>query len=189
MFDFLKEAKIIRESKAFRNEGDIEHYSKKELCEIGYCMLLTLELLSQTRYSNDIHKYALNSLSYPRFDRIYLSNTDLANVISTLYNARTYLEQPDVDIPLLEFKRYLRDCHGTTMDSATRRSFFYKMQNRMKVTDSTLTNFRREIVDTDDLEFDDKIRIGHRLYNQLRKYEYKCDILILLQKFMDNHAE
>ena len=180
---------ILFESKAFRNEDNIVKYSMRELSEIAYLIFLTLELLGKTRYSKETHEYSMNSLSYPRFDRIYLSNTDLGNLLSALLNARQYLDQPDMDIPILEVKRYLRDFRARTMTDSARRAFFYKLQMRMKIKDSYLMAFRRDIVDSLELDFGEKRTLGKRLYQQLRKYEYRVDILAILQKFMDDSHE
>ena len=183
MFDYLFE------SKAFRNEDQIVKYSLKELSEMVYLIMLTLELLGQTKYSREAHDYSMTTLMYPRFDRIYLSTTDLGNLLSTLLNARQFLDQPDMDIPIQEVKRYLRDFKTRSMSASDRRSFFYKLQMRMKIRDSVLFAFRRDIVDTDDVSFGQRRVLGNRLYQQLRKYEYRVDILAILQKFMDDSHE
>jgi len=75
------------------------------------------------------------------------------------------------------------------MDKSFARQLFYKVQTRLKVNDSYLTAFRRDIVDSEDLSFIQKKQLGERLYQFLRKYEYKCDVLALLQKFMDSEKE
>jgi len=179
---------FITESKAFRNEDMVERYSIKELGEILFTMLITLHLLSLTRFSREADDYAHETMKYPLYERIYLSNTDLGNVISTLKNASDYLKQRDVDIPVLDLKRYLR---GIRNDQSFTRSLFYKLQTRLKIQDAYLFAFRRDIIDTepDELSWEQKKTLGHRLYQQLRRLDYKVDLLVLLQKFMDCNKE
>ena len=178
----------LTESKAFRNEDMVERYSIKELGEILFTMLLTLHLLSLTRFSREADDYSHESMKYPLYERIYLSNTDLGNIISTLKHASDYLKQRDVDIPVLDLKRYLR---GIRNDQSFTRSLFYKLQTRLKISDSYLFAFRRDLIDTDpdELSWEQKKTLGHRLYQQLRKYDYRLDLLVLLQKFMECDKE
>jgi len=183
LFEFLVE------SRAFRNEEMVSHRSKKELSEIMFLMLLALQLLSKTRFNRDADNYAKQTLSFPLFDRIYLSTTDLANLISTLKNAREYLDQPNADIPVLELKRYLRDFQANNMSNTLRRNFFYNLQSRLRINDSLILAFRRDIADSTQLTWQEKKIIGGRLYTQLRRYDYKCDVLALLQKLMDAKEE
>ncbi len=180
---------FVSESKAFRNEDMVTRYSVKEMSQIFYAMMLSLHLLRQTRFSKDADNYVSTTLQYPMFDRMYLSTTDLANVIATLRNAKEYLDEPNVDLPILDIKRYFRDFKNSFMDKSFARQLFYKVQTRLKVNDSYLTAFRRDIVDSEDLSFIQKKQLGERLYQLLRKYEYKCDVLALLQKFMDSEKE
>ncbi len=180
---------LFLESKAFRNEEAVRKFSIKEMSEIFYSLMLTLQLLSLTRYSNDAKSYVNDTLQYSMFDHIYLSTTDLANVITTLKNSREILNQPNVDLPILDIKRYFRDYRSGTMNNAEKMSFFYRLQSKLKISNSYLTAFRRDIVDTENLTFSQKRDLGHRLYQLLRGFEYKCDLLSILQRFMDDSRE
>lgn len=184
MFEF------ISESKAFRNEKAMENYSVAELSEIFFTMLLTLHLLGLTRFIRETDAYALDSVKYPMFDRIYLSGTDLCNVIATLKNAKEYLDERDVSIPVLELKRYLKNFKYDTMPNTMKRTLFIKLQSILKIKNNTLISLRRDIVDSGEyLTWSEKKQKGDRLYQQLRKQNYRCDVLVLLQKLMDTNKE
>jgi hypothetical protein len=180
----------LLESKAFRNEETLQKYSSQELSDMLFAMLLTMQLLSSANFNKDAKNYAMETLKYPMFERVYLSCSDMANIISSLRNAKEILgSDRNVDIPILELKRYLRDMHYQTMDATLKRMLFVKLQNNLKIKDSLLTSLRRDIVDSYDLSWSQKKRLGERLYQILRKYQYKCDILVLLQKLMDCRDE
>ena len=185
LFEFLTE------SKAFRNEDSVQKYRSSELSEVCFVMLLTLHLLSQTKFNKEAERYAEETVKYPMFERIYLSATDLANVISTLRNADTILQDKSVNIPIMELKRYLRTGFKgeSMMSDSLKRMLFMKLQNNMKIHNSTLTSLRRDIVDSHDLDWSEKQRLGSKLYQILRGYQYKCDVLVLLQKLMDCRDE
>lgn len=194
LFDFLMEDKFVSgkidESKAFRNEDAVRKYSEKELSEILFTMMLALHLLSQTKFNSDAKKYAEDSLKFPLFDKIYLSATDMANITCALRNAKDILNERDVNIPVMELKRYLRTGFSEgNMSDSLKRMLFIKLQNNLKINNSSLTTLRRNIVDSYNLNWSFKKKYGEQLYQQLRKYQYKCDILYLLQKFMEATSE
>ena len=123
-------------------------------------------------------KYCSNSLKFPKFDHVFLSSTDLANAITTLRMSK----KPRVDIPVNELKHYLRGIMLGNNSSAFSRSFFFKLQNRLKVHNGTLLTLRREIVDGDVPASTHKM--GNQLYQYLRKFN-NCDILTVLQIMLD----
>jgi hypothetical protein len=182
---------FIVESKAFRNQETLEKYSTKELGEIFFTMLLSLHLLGlTTRFIKDADSYCQDTVKYPMFERVYLSGTDMANVISGLRNAKELLDAKNVDIPIMELKRYLRTAFKSGgMSESLKRALFFKLQNKLEIKNSVLTSLRRDIVDTDELSWAQKKVFGDRLYQLLRKYQYKCDVLILLQKFVECRDE
>jgi hypothetical protein len=170
---------FITESKMIRNDQTASKFDINELSEILFAMLLTLHLLGPT---NEVKRYCINSLQFPKFDHIFLSSTDLANVISTLRNAKEYLQKPNIDIPVIELKRYLRGTISGNNIASFSRAFFFKMQTRLKIKDANLLILRREIVDSDSIR--NKTRLGDQLYQYLRKYN-NCDLLVILQILMD----
>ncbi len=189
LFKYLLKEELQFESKAYRNSDMISKYSVKELSEVCFLMFLILELLGKTKFHDDAKKYAIESVKYPLYDRIYLSGTDLANVMSTLKNAKEYLHAPDVDIPINDLKRYLRDFKNSNMSYLEINSTFYKLQTKLKIKDATLLSFRRNIVDDQDLTWDKKRYFGQQLYQYLRRLEYKADIMVLLQKLVESNQE
>ena len=185
LFECLLENKIgFLEAKAFRNEHMVEKYAVKELSEILFAMMLTLHLMGQRK---EVQNYCRKSLKFPRFDHIFLSSTDLSNVISTLRNAKTYLGKPNVDVPINELKQYLRNIVLNKNTPKFSRAFFMKLQTRLRIKDASLLILRRQIVDGDG--YRDDVSLGKPLYQQLCKYRNNCDVLALLQTLMDNLTE
>lgn len=176
---------FLTESKAFRNEQDGQKFTTKELGEICFAMMLSLHLLGQTDLKEDVKSYCSTTLRYPKFDRVYLSGSDLGNVIALLRNAKELLDQRNVDVPVLDLKQYLHNFRTDKMLPKLKRSFFYRLQAKLKINDGQLLSLARDIADPDGLNTTEINVLGSKLYAQLRRFEYKCDILALLQKLMD----
>jgi hypothetical protein len=170
---------FMTESKAFRNEAMVEKYSVKELGEILFAMMLSLHIVGSTIESK---RYCNNTLKFPKFNHIFLSSTDLCNVISTLRNAREYLNQPNVDVPMIELKRYLRGILIANNTAAFSRAFFFKLQTKLRIKSADLLILRREIVDGESIR--DREKLANTLYQKLRQYN-NCDLLVLLQILLD----
>jgi hypothetical protein len=174
MFEFLIE------SKAFRNEKMIEKFSVTEMSEICFAMFLALELMD---CDHSIVSYKNDTLKYPTYDRMYLSTTDLGNVMACLKNSKEILDNKyNVDLPILDMKRYLRP---NIMSRSDNMAFFYKLHTKLKIHNGSLITLRREIVDSGKMPEFYKKKIGNDLIHLLRKFDYRCDILILLQRFLE----
>ena len=171
---------FITESKVLRNERDVQKYTVKELGEILFSMMLALHIIGIT---DESRKYCLKSLAFPKFDHIFLSSTDLSNCISSLRNARKYLNQPNVDVPMNELKRYLRGVIQKNNTNTFSRAFFMRLQTKLKIKSADLLILRREIVDGETVR--DKEKLADKLYQNLRNYN-NCDILALLQTVLDD---
>jgi len=173
---------FITESRAFRNEEMVEKYSTKELGEIFFAMMLSIQLVSQ---HEETKRYCIKTLKFPKFDHIFLSSTDLANVITTLRNAKELLGQTNIELPVNEIKRYLRGLVLGGNTPAFVRALFFRIQQRLRLKDGHLITLRRELVDGEG--HGDDLTYGRPLYAYLRKYQNKCDVLALLQTLMDRY--
>jgi len=187
LFNYLVREEL-QESKGFRDDDTMRKYSSKELRDICFLMFISLHLLSRTRFHRDAKAYATETMKYPLFDRVYLSGTDLGNIISTLVNARKILDERDVNMPLLDIKRYLSDYKFNKMTSRDVSSFFYLLQVRMNICDTSLLSFRRNIVDEEEISWDRLKFLADQVYRKMKIFEYRSDVLALLQRLIDcNH--
>lgn len=176
---------FMTESKAFRNEQMVDKYTTKELGEILYAMMLSIHCVGAEL---EVRKYCINSLKFPRYDHIFLSSTDLANAITSLRHAREILDQPNVDVPVNDIKRYLRDFVLGKLTPEFSRRFFYGLQTKLRVKSPQLTNIRRMLIDGDANQ-GDKAASGRLLYQQLAALDKKVDVLALLQILVDKLTE
>ena len=177
---------FITESKAFRNEEDGQKFSTKELGEICFAMLVSLHLLHESGFGSEVNSYAANTCKYPKFDRVYLSGTDLGNNIALLRNAKELLNQRNVDVPINFVKQYLHNFKSNNMVPQLKKAFFGQLQARLKITDGSLISVSNSIIEDAGLLNDsERLVLGEKLYQILRRYEYKCDVLALLQKLLD----
>ncbi|VVC05557.1 Uncharacterised protein [uncultured archaeon] len=170
LLDFLKESRLLR------SQTSLQKYSIEKLCDIFFVALLTIQFLRDQNI--DTKAYCGRTLLFPMFDKIYLSNSDLGNVISALKNTRKILNQSSVNLPVNEIKQFLRGRNTRGMN----RYLFMKVQTRSKIHDGKLLALRREIIDSDGHYSTRKV--ADSLYQLLKSYG-GCDIIILLQKFVD----
>jgi len=179
MFDF------ILESKAYRKENMVDHYSTQEISEILFGMLLGLEIIKRSESLSSVYNtYKQDTLKYPTYDRLYLSTTDLGNIIATAKNSKEILKsEKTIDLPFLDLKHYLRT---SFMNKDDIRTFFYKLSTRLRIHNADLANIRRDIVDaTDGIPTYKLQNNAQKLIYVLKKYEYRMDILVLLQKVVE----
>jgi hypothetical protein len=172
---------FLTESRAFRNDSMVEKYNTKELGEILFTMLLSLHVIGST---NEVKQYCKKTLMFPRFDHIFLSTTDMANAITTLRNAREILDQQNIDVPVNELKRYLRDLFFGKLTPEFCRAFFMRLQTKLRIKNASLLIIKRELVDGRPTR-GQSMRIGDKLYQQLARLDRKVDVLVLLQMLMD----
>lgn len=173
---------FLVESKAFRNESMVEKYTTQELSEILFTMMLALHVLGPIP---EVKKYCIKTLQFPKFDHIFLNNTDMANTITTLRHGREILDQPSIDVPVNELKRYLREFVLGKLTESFARAFFFRLQTKLRIKNGQLLTFRREIVDCNP-DSGAKYYLGSLIYQQLSRLDRKVDILALLQILMDN---
>lgn len=166
----------LLESRAFRRADTLEKYSVPELGEILFLHLLALYAIRNA-------KYAKETLNYPLFDGIYFSTTDLANLLSAMKNSEKYLGEKSPTLPILQIKRFLRNGEHGDWNREDCRALFFKLQNILKIKDSTLNKLRRDLVDNDRKY--DQLQLLKQLYYKLQKTAYMSDLLGLLH----NHLE
>lgn len=176
----------LLESRAFRNQHTFEKYTVEELKELFYLYMLTLNILVSGEPSKAIH-YARKTLTYPTFDDIRLSCTDLANIISVLLDTKKYLgkDAKNVSLPILEIKRYFRGIERVNGNADLTRRLILKLQTVLKLNNSYLNILRRESLDFSTENNIVRRETAERLYREFRKRSYRSDIVQELHEYLE----
>jgi hypothetical protein len=169
----------LLESRAFRKESTMEKYSVDELGRILFLHFLALYAVRKEGGDS----YANKTLAYPLFDGIYFSTTDLANLISTYKNSDRFLEEKAPTLPILEIKRILRNGASGNWSPYDCRAIFMKLQNVMKIRDTTLNKLRRDLVDDDTPR--DRLIALRVLYREMQKTAYQSDLIDLVHNYLE----
>lgn len=144
MFEFIN--KELTEARMFRNERILKGKTAEELSETLYVCILILQIM---RYEDPAWaaEYARRTVQYGNFNGMRMSATDTYNLVSILENQERYSDhfQPNlrINVPSLQFKRYLRDIMQERDNLAFDRQFFLVLERQLKITTPWLRSARR----------------------------------------------
>jgi len=154
-FEFIKQE--LTEARLLRNERNLPT-SIDDLVHSLFLHVLTLEILrhEDPKFASN---YAKNTLQY-QFDKIRNSATDLHNQVAVINNKDMYHDKIAVpsehNVPMLQFKTYLRGIQNGRYDNGAVRQLLYRMQKFLNVTDQKLIAARRAVADWPGLTDEEK---------------------------------
>jgi hypothetical protein len=176
-FSFLKE---LTEARMFRNSDSLGGKTATNLAKISFLSLLALEIM-RTLNPGYAKKYALDTISYENFKSMRNNATDLHNLLTVLNNQTDYAGKiqtdPEVAIPALQIKRYLRDMENNRKDKSLDRQFFYKLEGFLKINDPELKELRRNVVDWNMNSSVEKRNVIRTIKQELNKLSLQLDLL------------
>jgi hypothetical protein len=147
MLEFINE---IAESRMFRNADGLKNKSAEEIAKIAFLTVMMLEVL-RTIDSTVAKNYAQKTLPFQNFQGMRTSATDLHNLLVALANQDEYegkiKANHNINVPGLQFKRYLRDVDNGYKNIPMDRNFFLELERFFKLSDSNLKTIRRHVMD------------------------------------------
>lgn len=176
---FLQE---LTEARLFYDAKDIKGKSVSELASIVYLMIMTLEI-SRQQYHSYVSDYASKTMNYNTYDAMHYSGTDLGNLLAVLNNQQLFANQinvtPGVSIPLFQINRYLRDCRGSSANHNDDATFFWRLEDYLKLYQkSNYRTLRRDVSNWPSLSYAEKSRIVLLLRQEYDKLASSCDIYL-----------
>ncbi len=176
----------LLQSRAFRRVDNFEKYSVDELKELFFLYMLTLNILVSGEPTKAIN-YSRKTLTYPTYDGIRFSCTDLANIIAVMLDTKKYLGKGEkhVSLPILEIKRYFRGIERVNGDPDLVRRLFLKLQTNLKLNGSYLNMLRRLSLDFSSSSTVDRLTTAERLYREFRNRSYRSDIVQDLHEYLE----
>jgi hypothetical protein len=181
MFDFIKEE--IFEARMFRTPVSVSGRTAADLARVLYVSLLAVELVRQIDERTAQH-YAALTIQWGDFDHIRGSATDLANIIAVLSNQRDFEKyvEPNYDIsaPVLQIKSYLRSVWQGYWFHGRDRQAFMNIETMLGISDSTLSQIRRIVLDWKLYEVNDHKTAVHNIRRELSRHAVRLDLIEFL---------
>ena len=147
MLDFINE---IAESRIYRNADGLKGKTAEDIARIAFLTVMMLEVL-RTVSKASAKSYAQKTLPFQSFKGMRTSATDLHNLLVALANQDEYENKIktnyNINVPGLQFKRYLRDVDNGYKNIPMDRNFFLELERYFKISDSNLKDIRRHVMD------------------------------------------
>ena len=173
---FLEE---LVESRAFTDGSTIHGKSAKDIAEIIMLMTLVLEILHIDHPAVAI-EYVEKTLLYPDFTAMKSSATDYGNLAAVLANQTKYHDKItvnlDISMPVMQFKRYLKDIKYNSSHHSQDRAFFMTLEESLKV--SMYKSYRRIIGDWAISSNGEKQAVISNLVREFSKKSVRSDIYV-----------
>ena len=147
MLDFINE---LAESRIYRNADGLKGKSAEDIAKIAYLTVMMLEVL-RFQDKSSAKSYAQKTLPFQQFQGMRTSATDLHNLLVALASQDEYENKIktnyNINVPTLQFKRYLRDVDNGYKNIPMDRNFFLELERYFKISDSNLKGIRRHVMD------------------------------------------
>lgn len=186
MLDLIQE---LVEARLYRGTSTLEGKTAEEIAKISFLMIMMLEIL-RFEDSKLVSKYVADTLQYEQFDSMRSSASDLHNLLAVLNNQDKYKERikvnHNISVPVLQLRRYLRDISANSKDRSLDRTFFTKLENFFKITDSNFKQIRRYVGDWHLVSDNEKNKIRKQIKNFLQNYGQQNDLLIDFKKTINS---
>jgi hypothetical protein len=180
MLDFIQE---LNEARLYRGTDTLKGKTADDLSKVAFLMIMMLEILRHEDKSY-ASTYVHDTISYENFESMRSSASDLHNLLAVLNHQEKYEEKIktnlSISVPVLQIKRYLRDIENHRFDHGQDRSFFLKLEDFLKISDSKVKSIRRVVGDWKDNSHGEKDIIRHQIKNLIQASGQQSDIL---QKF------
>jgi len=177
-FAFLQE---LTEARMYRGRDTLRGKTADELGRVAYLMIMMLEIL-RTEDKSFAKKYSLNTLGAANFVGLRNSASDLHNILAVLNNQGSYADRiitnSNISVPTLQIRRYLRDIENDRKQIGLDRSFFKKLDEYFKISDSSLKEIRRVAADWHYASSTEKGTIRRQIKNLLQATNHQNDLLI-----------
>ena len=179
---FLQE---LVEARLFTDANTVKGKSVEDIAGIVYLMIMLLEIIRHEKHSFAAD-YANKTLAYNTYETMHYAGTDLGNLLAVLNNQDTFKGQvkpaKGIAIPLFAINRYLQSCKGSSFDHNEDATFFYRLEDYLKLySNSVFRQLRRDVGDWKRLTHVERARIVLLLRREFDKRASSCDIYLWLK--------
>jgi len=147
MLEFIEE---LKEARIYKGESTLENKTAEDIAKASFLCIMMLEILrhSDKEYARD---YAKSTIAYENFEVLRMNTTDLQNMLAILNNqdkhAKRIKTDPNIAVPVLQIKRYMRDIANGNKDPNLDRQLFMTLERFFKISSGDYKNIRREVGD------------------------------------------
>lgn len=176
--EFIQE---LAEARMYRGRDTLNGKTAEELGRVAFLMIMMVEILRWE--DRDFAKsYSRKTMWYENFTAFRLQSTDLHNLLTVLNNQEDYSDKIKVNrniaVPVLQIRRYLRDIESDIRQKGVDRSFFKKLEEYFKISDSACREVRRAVADWDDNSETEKHTVRYQIKNLLYMKNQQNDLLL-----------
>jgi hypothetical protein len=186
----------LTESNLIRTKQSLRNYTGKDISELVFLYLVSLEILRHEEpYASEAKSYAAKTVKYGSFSHFYPSGNDLYLLLHTLFGERnqeavSHLKLPEKSAKFLSLttldqvrtKSYLRSvAHGSEPSSP--QNFFLHAEQALKISVSNYRSIRRLAVNWSDLDRPDKKLVMTRLLQAFRTRLIRSELKPVLERY------
>jgi hypothetical protein len=175
-FSFIQE---LNEARLYKGADTLRGKSAEELARIAYLMIMMLEILrhEDNKYAQ---QYVKDTIAYENFDAMRSNATDLHNLLAVLNNQTKFENKitinPQIAVPVLQLKRYLRDLGAGRKEKSQDRQVLKVLENYFKISDSNYKEIRRDAGDWEMVSRAGKTAVRQHIKNYLSNMSQQNDI-------------
>lgn len=180
----------LAEARMYRGTDTLKGKKVDDLATAAYLLILMLEVL-RTDDTNYAKGYASKTMQYENFETMRTSATDLHNLLAVVNNQNDYEEilklNPDVAVPVLQIRRYLRDIIADRKQVGLDKEFFLTLERFLCIKDSTLKHIRRTVADWEHSGKMERSSVRKQLKNYTPPSATQADLLVHFRSITKQH--
>lgn len=182
---FIKE---LTEARALRTQRGL-NLSAEQVAENIYLSVLSLQAMRyDSNTASQAADYARRTLQHQDFSNIRSTGTDLHNWVAVFSNPSRYEAQIGpvgrANMPVLQFKRYLRDVVKGKSDPNFEKQFLLSLERKLGVSNGQYSAMRRMLGDWNRLYGSERKASSTRLMQALRAKTPRSDLRGSYEGFM-----
>ncbi len=180
----------LTEARMYKGEDTLKGKDVNDLATAAYLMLLMVEVL-RSDDSDYVKDYAAKTIQYENFSALRSSATDLHNLLAVINNQNDYEESiklnPNVSVPVLQLRRYLRDISAGKKQLGLDKELFLTLERFLGIKDSALKHIRRTVTDWQQSSKMERSSIRKQLKNFTPIAATQSDLLIYFRNLTQKH--
>lgn len=200
-FDFIGS---LTESNLIRSKQSFSHFTGRDIAELAFLYLLTLEILRHhVKYVDVAKRYASQTMRYGSFAHFYAGGNDLYQMLHVLLGedraeAVSHLKDTKSSIKFLQnvtlddrrTRDYLKAVARGSISRSTVTSYLLHAELKLKISVSNYRSMRRLISDWPDLSEHERKLVVTRLLQAYRARLIRSELKPHLEAFaQEKHLE
>lgn len=176
--EFIQE---LTEARLYRSRDTLKGKTAEELAKTTFLMIMMIEIL-RSEESAWTKNYVINTRWNEDFKAMLMQASDLHNLITILNNQEKFQDKITIDKtispPIFMLKTYFRNIENGRKEHGWDRGFFKKLEEFLKIKDSSLREIRRAVADWNLNSDSEKRTVRHQIKNILMPTNQQNDLVL-----------